>query len=83
MEEKFEIGQFGKFTWKRPIRIKIAGKMEEYDAGFRIEGAMIKDMDRSSLWLLGTDGQSYIAPKKAVTFEPMKIRTELYEKSIL
>lgn len=77
MEEKFQKGMFGRFAWK--IKKRINGEL--CDMGYNIEGAMIKDMDKNYLWLLGTDGQVYVAPKKAVTFEPMCV-PDLYEITI-
>lgn len=69
MNEKYKLGDFGR--WKFYKRIKVKG--EYYDVGFDIEGAMVTETDLKNIWLRGTDGQEYPVPKKNIReFEPIE-----------
>jgi hypothetical protein len=81
MNERFAIGQFGRFEWTVKRETKVKGELITTHCPYIIEGAQVTDIDRSQVWIEDMLGVVYIAPRSAV-YTPMAVNKIKAENAI-
>lgn len=82
MGEKLKIGMFGQFEWTAEIDVKCkSGRIIKSKQPRSIEGAKITDIDSKGVYLSGSDGAVYIAPRKGVVYTAMPEPEGIFESN--